>query len=501
LTLSGTVLVVDDNRLSRRKLTLALQELGHRSVEAESGEAAFSVLRDKEVDLILLDILMPVMDGFQVLLKLADDPILAEIPVLVISGLEDDASSVARAIEMGATDFLPKHFDAALFRARVNACIEKRRFRQAELDHLKQVDRLIAAAEMMETSTFHPAKLGLQEVADRTDAVGKLGRVFRDMAEQVYARERQMQRNLRTVKGAALLMVTGVATGLGVPLSIMLYQVLPTPTGNALWVNLLAGLICLTVAAIRGQLGWLPRAFFGFLLAWAALNTLSTVILFEAAGHVTGIMLSIILALQGFSVFMLAAILRIESPSARRFLGLCVGLAGVLVLLLARDRLEGMQDWMWIVIAVSIPLIDGLMDILVDRKYPETMDPMAGVGVMLVFSALLTLPFAMANGQVYMLSFDLGWGATLILVEALRTAVGFAMFVKLIAVAGAVFGSQSAYVSTLAGIGWSILLLGETLSLVTVAALALIVLGLALVGTKREAEDTEVRFRPRRSLT
>lgn len=60
--------------------------------------------------------------------------------------------------------------------------------------------------------------------------------------------------------------------------------------------------------------------------------------------------------------------------------------------------------------------------------------------------------------------------------------------------AGAVFGSQSAYVSTVAGIVWSILLLGELLSLVTIAALALIIVGLSLVGAKREAEDTEVRF-------
>jgi CheY-like chemotaxis protein len=86
LTLSGQVLVVDDNRMSRRKLFLALQSLGHHSVEAESGEAAFAFLRDKDVDLILLDILMPGMDGFQVLLQLASDPALAEIPVLVISG-------------------------------------------------------------------------------------------------------------------------------------------------------------------------------------------------------------------------------------------------------------------------------------------------------------------------------------------------------------------------------------------------------------------------------
>lgn len=495
---AGQVLVVDDNKMSRRKLVLALRALGHGAIEAESGPAAIDLLRERDFDLILLDILMPQMDGFEVLQRLGADPVLAEVPVLVISGLENDTDSVARAIELGATDFLPKQFEATLFRARVNACIEKKRLRMAELDHLRQVDRLIAAAEMMETSTFHPAKLGLSEVADRSDAVGKLGRVFRDMAEHVYARERQLQRNVRTMKGAVLLLATGIAGGLGVPLSIMLYQDIPMPMGTALWVNFLAGVICLGLTFARGKVGRLSAPMVGFLVAWAFLHGLSTIIMFEAAGRVTGIMLSIILALQGFTVFLLAAILRIENPTTQRFVGLCIGLSGVLLLLFARDQLEGVDDWVWIMIAVTIPVIYGLMDILLDRKNPPDLDPIAGIGLMLVASAVLTLPLAVGYGQVFMLSPELGRGALIILLEALRTVGVFLFYVYLIAVAGAVFGSQSAYVSTVAGIGWSILLLGELLSLVTIAALVLIMIGLALVGAKREAEDAEVRFTRRR---
>jgi CheY-like chemotaxis protein len=494
LALSGNVLVVDDNTMSRRKLTLALRHLGHVSTEAESGAAALARVSEGDYDLILLDILMPEMDGFEVLERLQADPKHADIPVLVISGLESDTESVARAIEMGATDFLPKQFEATLFRARVNACIEKKRLRMAELDHLRQVDRLIAAAEVMETSTFHPTKLGLDSVAERTDAVGRLARVFRDMAEHVYARERVLQRNIRTLKGVVLLLATGISSGLGVPLSIILFQEIPMPAGAALWVNLIAGLVCLGVALVRGKVGRLSWPLAGFILAWAFLNGLATIVMFEVAGRVTGIMLSIILALQGFTVFLMAAILRIETPSLQRFVGLSVGLMGVLVLVLARDRLEGVDDWVWIMIAVSIPVMFGLMDVLVDNRHPPTLDPMAGVGLMLVGSAVLTLPLALANGQMFMLSPDLGRGGVIILIEALRTVAVFMFYVYLIAIAGAVFGSQSAYVSTVAGIGWSILLLGETLTLVTVAALVLIMAGLALVGTKREAADTEVRF-------
>ena len=134
------------------------------------------------------------------------------------------------------------------------------------------------------------------------------------------------------------------------------------------------------------------------------------------------------------------------------------------------------------------------MDILVDNRHPPTLDPTAGIGLMLVGSAILTLPLAWANGQMFMLTPDLGRGAVILVIEALRTVAVFLFYVYLIAVAGAVFGSQSAYVSTVAGIGWSILLLSESLTVVTLVALSLIMVGLALVGTKREAADTEVRF-------
>lgn len=499
--MDARVLVVDDSATSRRRLVLALRNLGHEAAEADSGEAALSQMAGGEFDLVLLDILMPGMDGFAVLRRMQAEATLAEISVLVISGLDGDADSVAQAIELGASDFLPKQFEPAVFRARVQSCIEKARLRRAELDHLRQVDRLITAAERMESSTFHPDRLGLAEVAARSDAVGRLGRVFRDMAEQVYDRERQLQRNIRTAKGTAILLFMGILAGLDVPLSIMLYDRIDQPLGLALWVDIVAGLTCFLIALARGKVGPMTPALLGFLSAWAVLNDLSSVIVFAAAGRVTGIMLSIILALESFTVFLIAAILRIEETTARRFMGLVAGLAGVLFLLFARENLEGVNDWIWILVALTIPIIYGLMDVLMDQRHLATLDPTAGVRLMLLVYSLLMLPTAAMAGQVFRLSPALGDGAALIVIQGLRMAVVFVSFVHLIAIAGAVFGSQSAYVSTAAGIGWSILLLGETLSAVTVTALALIFVGLAMVGPKREADDVEVRFVPRRRRT
>lgn len=495
----GLVLVIDDDRMSRRKLALALNTLGHRAIEADSGEAGLQMMRDEPVDLVLLDIMMPGMDGFEVLQRRNAIPALAEIPVLVISGLDGDMASVVRAIELGATDFLPKQFDATLFRARVSATVEKRRLRLAELDHLRQVDTLISAAETMESTTFHPRKLGLDAVAARTDAVGKLGRVFREMAEQVYARERQLQRNLRTTKGLALLIATGVTSGLGVPLSILLYDEAPMPMGVAMWVNLIAGLICITaLVSSRSRKGWLTGPVMGFLAAWAALHGLATVVMFEVAGHVSGIMLSIVVALEGFMVFLLAAILRIESPSLRRFVGLSVGLAGVLTLILAHDRVEGVNDWVWIVIGIVVPVLYAFMDILLDRKQPGGFNPVAMVGVVMLLSSVMTVPLALIEGQLFSPFSLSNQGLMLLVAEGMRQAAVYVIYVALISVAGAVFGSQNAYVATVAGIFWSILLLSETLTLTTLVALALVLIGLFLVGPKREAEDAEVRFKSRK---
>ena len=116
---SERVLVVDDSGTSRRKIAMSVKNLGLDWVEADSGEAALAFLKDNDADLILLDIMMPGMDGFAVLDALRADRRLAAIPVLVISGMDGDMQSVARAIELGATDFLPKDFNAILFKARV----------------------------------------------------------------------------------------------------------------------------------------------------------------------------------------------------------------------------------------------------------------------------------------------------------------------------------------------------------------------------------------------
>jgi signal transduction histidine kinase len=133
----GHILVVDDNRMNRIKLSRSLEIQGHRVELAENGQQGLDKLRAGAYDLVLLDIVMPGMDGYQVLEEIKGDPELRELPVIVISAL-DETDSAVRCIEMGAVDYLPKPFNPVLLQARLNASLQKKRLRDLERAYLHQ---------------------------------------------------------------------------------------------------------------------------------------------------------------------------------------------------------------------------------------------------------------------------------------------------------------------------------------------------------------------------
>ena len=134
---AATILVVDDDPLNRRLLVRGLAREGHATLEAGDGYAALKLLDSARPDVVLLDVLMPGLDGFEVLERMKADPALAATPVIMISSLEDK-SGIARCIELGADDFLPKPADPLILRARVNAGLTK--LRVAELEHRRVRD-------------------------------------------------------------------------------------------------------------------------------------------------------------------------------------------------------------------------------------------------------------------------------------------------------------------------------------------------------------------------
>ena len=193
----GRVLVVEDSLMNRMVLTKALSNRDHVVVAVEDGVAAMEQLRADRFDVVLLDIVMPRKDGFETLAEIKADPTLRELPVIVISGVEDVAS-VVRCIEMGALDHLPKPFEPALLHARVRAALTSKRLRDLELEYLEQVSRVTSAADDLEADRFDATSL--DGVAGRTDALGSLARTFQHMAREVQAREERLRQQVRELR-------------------------------------------------------------------------------------------------------------------------------------------------------------------------------------------------------------------------------------------------------------------------------------------------------------
>jgi sigma-B regulation protein RsbU (phosphoserine phosphatase) len=154
---TARLLVVDDVEVNRDLLSRRLKQQGHAVESAENGRRALEMIRAEEFDLVLLDIMMPEMDGYQVLKEMMDDPALKHIPVIMISAVTE-MDSVVKCIELGATDYLPKPFNAVLLKARVGATLEKKRLRDKERLYAKSLERELEIGREIQKS-FLPEEL------------------------------------------------------------------------------------------------------------------------------------------------------------------------------------------------------------------------------------------------------------------------------------------------------------------------------------------------------
>jgi adenylate cyclase len=143
---SGRLLVVDDNDANRDMLSRRLERQGYFVTPASNGREALDKLESQEFDLVLLDIMMPELDGFAVLQRIRANPRWKEVAVIMISAL-DEIRSVVRCIEMGAEDYLPKPFDPVLLRARIGAILDRKRLRDEERLRTEQVETALREAE------------------------------------------------------------------------------------------------------------------------------------------------------------------------------------------------------------------------------------------------------------------------------------------------------------------------------------------------------------------
>jgi adenylate cyclase len=162
----ANVLVVDDTETNRDMLCALLEADGHKTAIAENGKIALQALNGGFYDLVLLDVMMPEMNGYQVLEQMKSTPSLRGIPVIVLSAL-DEIGSVVRCIELGAEDYLPKPFDPVLLRARISACLEKKHLRDQEVRLRQELEEWNKRLEER-----------VQEQVNQLDRLGRLKRFF-----------------------------------------------------------------------------------------------------------------------------------------------------------------------------------------------------------------------------------------------------------------------------------------------------------------------------------
>jgi serine phosphatase RsbU (regulator of sigma subunit) len=151
------ILIVDDEPFNVDFLEQELEDLGYQTLSASNGLESLQIVAEEAPDLLLLDIMMPGMDGFEVLTRLKKDKRHRHIPVIIISAMSD-MGSIVRGIEMGAEDYLPKPFDEVLLRARIASALEKKHLRDLEQAYLRSLEKELEIGHQIQ-SGFLPERL------------------------------------------------------------------------------------------------------------------------------------------------------------------------------------------------------------------------------------------------------------------------------------------------------------------------------------------------------
>jgi adenylate cyclase len=188
-TAPATILIVDDTPENRDLLARQVGKLGHVAVEAEDGRLGIDLMRAGRFDLVLLDIMMPGLSGYDVLAMVKADVALRHVPVIVISALAE-IESIVRCVELGAEDYLFKPFNSTLLRARVGACLEKKRLRDQERQILAALADEQRRGERLLLSIFPAAiarrlKDGETAIAEQFDAASVLWADLQDFPRLV----------------------------------------------------------------------------------------------------------------------------------------------------------------------------------------------------------------------------------------------------------------------------------------------------------------------------
>lgn len=487
---TGAVLVVDDQATQRTKIEIGATRLGHQVTTVASAADAMSYLSEHSVDVILLDIVMPDIDGYAVLAWLKDQPLLKHIPVVVISAYDDQSEMVVKAIEMGAEDFLPKQFALPLLQARINASLRKKRNRDAEILLEQQIERLMRAGKLLEQGKYNPQQLHLRSIATGTTTMSILASVLSDMGQKVYDRERRLRHKVQTLKGFGLLLLSGILFGLDAPVAKWLSEYSSNSLGMAIWVSVVVVLLTIPWAIYKKDIPRFDIYLIGYFSLWGFCTcVLGDVLLLMASNHIQASVIIIIMVTEVLMVYAYSAMTKLESTNLKKLIGVALGFFGVVLVVVAQRSSGGSTNAFWAFVVLGVPFGYAVIDIMIATGRKIDTSPATTLGLASIAGILIMIPLAALNDGFVPLTLIPGFFEFGLLFWGVLTFLSMFVFVKLINGAGAVFASQTAYVQTIAGIGFSFILLKETLSIAIWVALGVIAVGMLLVEPKREPEE------------
>ncbi len=487
---TGNILVVDDQKTHRVKIALGVSELGYRVSSVASAEDAKHHMQNNRVDMVLLDIEMPEADGYSVLDWRNQQPALKHIPVVVISAHEGNSQAVVKAIKLGAEDFLPKNFVLPVLKARIRSGLRKKRNRDKEIEQKQQMERLTRASELLEQSVYNPKELRLTSIASGSTPVAKFASVFSAMAQKIYDRERRLKHQAATIKGLVLLLLAGFLFGLDAPVAKWISQFQLNPIGMAIWINVVVVLLTIPRAIIKKEIPKFDLYLVGYFLLWGFCTCiLGDVVLLMVAEQIPASIVTIILVTEVMMVYFYTVIRRLESTNLKKLAGVALGFVGVSIVVLAQQSSEGSTHAFWAVVALGVPLGYAIVDLIIALGRQNAIGPSTTLGLASIAGLTIIVPLAWLQDAFVPFSM-LSKGALLgVTLWGVLDWIGMLVFVQLIRTAGPVFGSQTAYVQTIAGIGISFAVLGESLAPNVWIALAIIIVGMLLVEPKREPEE------------
>lgn len=288
--------------------------------------------------------------------------------------------------------------------------------------------------------------------------------------------------NWHAVQAVLLLVACGLLWGAMPMLSKVAGEVDPHPVGLSLVVNCIGAVTCLTLCWWRGVLHRPNLRDLKFFFIWAILySLLNQVMIYWISSQLDAAVVSIFTVLEGLFIFAAAAVLGLERASLRRCGGLLIGLLGM-ACLFATDQLGDKQFTMALMfVGLMIPLSYAAESIYMAARRPAAIDPLMAVALVMLCSVPLLVVAAVVTDDFMPVHFPPGRTELMAVLIAAATALATLAYFVLIRISGPVYAGQVAYFNAVCGVGWGVVVLGESISWSLMLALVLILCGLTLV--------------------